>query len=583
MPPDASLLAFVHDLRHQIAQESDHARQQVKKIWNAPLPERVKQGKAIQGARVASFTGQWANLDLPDHEALFREGDLLIWTENGNPSLERRAELVLEEERDGHFLCRIRKGKELLPMGAVGVLDFGFADLSDQLNQALDKALESTKGREKILPLLEGNGPAPTFDPGKEEEARKLAKQEGLNEAQTDALAFSWSTDLAFLVQGPPGTGKTAVLSLLACMAARAGLRVLVTGLTHRGIDNAMAAIHRSDSLLNVARIGAPYARNIGVPTWDNFTECPWADTSDGFIVGATPYCLQNARLGGIEFDFALFDEASQVTLPLAIMGMNGAKRWIFFGDHQQLPPVLPTLEGRDLLAASVFGRLIDRDFDQMLDVTYRLCDTLCRWPSETFYQGKLVASESAARRRLRLNQTSRHDLCAQALDPAIPLVHLDLEDAQATSSSSLEADWTARLVERALQGGVPASEIAVVTPFRRQNRLIRNRLSRIPGAQSVAVDTVERMQGQERDLVIVSLTSGNDAFVERLAEFYFQPQRLNVAATRARSKLILVGRGDWSELFERRHDLEGHGQNLSNLLTRAHRLSPMQESTWQS
>ncbi len=93
--------------------------------------------------------------------------------------------------------------------------------------------------------------------------------------------------------------------------------------------------------------------------------------------------------------------------------------------------------------------------------------------------------------------------------------------------------------------------------------------------AEQVAIDTVERMQGQERDLVILSLTSGSDAFVERMAEFYFLPQRLNVAATRARSKLILVGRADWEDLFERRPDLQPQGEALRGLLEHAVRVDP--------
>jgi DNA replication ATP-dependent helicase Dna2 len=136
--------------------------------------------------------------------------------------------------------------------------------------------------------------------------------------------------------------------------------------------------------------------------------------------------------------------------------------------------------------------------------------------------------------------------------------------------------------VEATLEHGVTAREIAVVSPFRRQNRLIRTLLRDRVGsrADEVAIDTVERMQGQERDMVILSLTSGSDAFVERMAEFYFLPQRLNVAATRARSKLILVGRTDWEDLFERRPDLQPQGEALRGLLKDAVVVEP---KTWRS
>ena len=99
------------------------------------------------------------------------------------------------------------------------------------------------------------------------------------------------------------------------------------------------------------------------------------------------------------------------------------------------------------------------------------------------------------------------------------------------------------------------------------------------PGHHQTALQVLPKTLGLERDVVIVSLTASDPQWAARLAEFYFQPQRLNVAATRARSKLVLIGRGDWTSLFERRPDLEAMGQNLSNLLDRAHRIAPSSPS----
>jgi DNA replication ATP-dependent helicase Dna2 len=284
-----------------------------------------------------------------------------------------------------------------------------------------------------------------------------------------------------------------------------------------------------------------------------------------------------SGRLKGVEFDYSLFDEASQVHLPLAIMGMMEAQKWVFFGDHQQLPPVLPTVPSEGKVHSSIFGFLQDRDFCVMLDTTYRLCDKLCEWPAEQFYdteEVKLRPHPSVAKKRLVLSGTS--SVPDQVLDPAVPLVHIEVHDPLATTSSNVEANEVIRILEQAVLHGVKPEDLAVVTPFRRQNRAIRNLLRKRLGkaSEEIAVDTVERMQGQEREMVIVSLTSGSDAFVERIAEFYFQPQRLNVAATRARCKLVLVGRSDWSDLFERRPDLEEHGVKLADLLSRATKIT---------
>ena len=86
-----------------------------------------------------------------------------------------------------------------------------------------------------------------------------------------------------------------------------------------------------------------------------------------------------------------------------------------------------------------------------------------------------------------------------------------------------------------------------MVTPFRRQARLVKRRLRRHPrlpsgAAADIVADTVERFQGQERELVILSLTTSDTDFLERIADFYFQEERWNVAVTRARSKVVIVG-----------------------------------------
>lgn len=89
-------------------------------------------------------------------------------------------------------------------------------------------------------------------------------------------------------------------------------------------------------------------------------------------------------------------------------------------------------------------------------------------------------------------------------------------------------------------------SRIAVVVPFRRQARLIRRNLRQRKHLHSaianLVIDTVERMQGQERELIIVGLTASDPLFIHTMEAFLFQPNRLNVAVTRAKSKLIIIG-----------------------------------------
>jgi DNA replication ATP-dependent helicase Dna2 len=109
------------------------------------------------------------------------------------------------------------------------------------------------------------------------------------------------------------------------------------------------------------------------------------------------------------------------------------------------------------------------------------------------------------------------------------------------------EVALAASCVELALTAGLPAKEIAVISPYRAQNQAIRTRLADLAaagviGADKVVVDTVERMQGQERDLVVISLAMSDPVEIARQAEFLYLPNRLNVAVTRAKTKCIILG-----------------------------------------
>ena len=179
-----------------------------------------------------------------------------------------------------------------------------------------------------------------------------------------------------------------------------------------------------------------------------------------------------------------------------------------------------------------------------MLDVTYRLNDVLTKWPRRTFYQNELKASENSANRRLNLSpETTRWDF---VLDPDSPAVFLDLCHENTTVRSRIEADVVLELILSLLMRDVSPEEIGVVVSYRAQSRLIRSLIRRnlmdSEIANHLVVDTVERMQGQEREVIIVSFATASAKFASQMADFLFQPQRLNVAVTRPRTKLILVG-----------------------------------------
>ena len=149
-----------------------------------------------------------------------------------------------------------------------------------------------------------------------------------------------------------------------------------------------------------------------------------WRDKPDsGYVIGATPFATCSSRLENFQFDTVIFDEASQVTVPLALMAMRKAKRFVFVGDHKQLPPVV--LSVPVLAEHSVFGKLIMTQpaVSVMLTQTYRLCQALARWPGEHYYGGKLVAVGPNAQRQFSLPHMPQQQ--AAVLSEAHPLVFI--------------------------------------------------------------------------------------------------------------------------------------------------------------
>lgn len=541
---------FLQRLRHFVLAERDAQRQQIEKVWAKPLAERVADGLAIEGLRFVGLTFDGLlELACDRNQSRFREGDTLCLS-RGSPFFQPNVNVTLEMDDETRLLAFCDDPKSfdlnlLFQSPAGWILDQGYLDLSHYALDALTEVGDTFIGVQRILPLLMGSA-HPQTDMARYQRALERSDSLGLNFDQSEAFAQAYATDLAWLVQGPPGTGKTRVLAHLAELLVEDGERVLITAFTHRAVNNALNTLARVAPDVPVVKIGLPHRADDlhGVENYRYFNQSPMAEMGQGYVLGATPFATRTKRLSGVEFDTIIFDEASQITLPLAVMGMLAGKRYIFFGDQKQLPPVLTRRYSGEAFRASVFEVLADRGIETMLTETYRLNQELLAWPSATFYGGKLrPASEAVARRRLDLSLAGR---LTEVLDPQHPKVFLDLQHRNATTRNHKEAGVVADLLLALLESGLPPWEVGVVTPYRAQSREIRTLLrAALPDAETrghIVIDTVERMQGQEREAVIVSLTTSNPTFAAHLAEFFFQPERFNVAVTRPRSKLIIVG-----------------------------------------
>jgi superfamily I DNA and/or RNA helicase len=275
-------------------------------------------------------------------------------------------------------------------------------------------------------------------------------------------------------------------------------------------------------------------------------------------ILGATGfglYHLFESQSGAFPafFDWVILDEASQLLLPQALLSlMYGKGRYIFCGDVQQLPPVVlgpqpaeeVSVPHRPILAhlLATYGS----DVRVRLNETYRLNRELCALPSRLWYEGDLHPAAANAGARLTRPAVSDPDLVDAILAPEHPVTLVLAEHTMAHQRSSVEADIVATLAARLLLDyGLEAERLAIVAPHRAQNNAIAHRLAQLLAQRGVGtalplIDTVKRLQGAERDVLLFSVTSSDP---DHLASaFLNNPQRFNVAITRARHKLVVVG-----------------------------------------
>jgi DNA replication ATP-dependent helicase Dna2 len=543
--PYAALLAQLRDF---VFQERDIATARRLDAWERPLQEKLDKGLAqrFRGLEAGPEPSTvWACL--AGGESRFREGDQLC-LHSGSPfSTMLASQVAFESEDEKRWLLRCKNAAQLLAERGNGYFyaEQGAIDLSQMFEQALDDIAHSASASRIILPLLEGELPF-QFNPLEDEYAFNIAVAQGLNALQAEAVGKAFAAEHVACIQGPPGTGKTKVLALAARLMVERGERVMITSHTHTAINNALGKIaaHGVPSVkvgsANQARALAPQVARL-----ERFADWKERPAVGGYVVGATPFATCSVRLEQSQFDTILFDEASQITVPLALMAMRRGKRFVFIGDQQQLPPVVLS---RSVLSGypSVFSRLTaDNEDSVMLRQTYRMNRWLAAWPSRTYYGGALEAVGPNAARTLALSPARAPSFAAAILRAEASAIFVPTRERGARACNMADAGLATELCAEALAGGLALDQVGIVTPYRAQGRAIRKLLARRFGwrdARLVVADTVERMQGQEREVVILSLATSDLAYLAAVAEFFFQRARLNVSVTRAMTKLIIIG-----------------------------------------
>jgi len=422
-----------------------------------------------------------------------------------------------------------------------------------------------------------------------------------LNPSQQSAVGRILAAGDLAIVHGPPGTGKTTTLvHAISALVRRKGEKVLVVAPSNTAVD--LLSERLSEQGLNVLRIGNAarvsdrlqsltldekmaahssskeikklkkrasefkdmahkYKRNFGKAERDQrkalFDEArsvmkeverleqyilddvlSKAQVVTATLVGASHYTIKNLR-----YQTAVIDEAGQALEPACWIPILKAQRVILAGDHCQLPPTVKSAEASGLNTTLLEKNVaLHPETVSLLDEQYRMNSVIMGYSSEVFYESRLKAHASVAGRTL--------------FEGDKPLVFIDTAgcgyDEQPEGTGLVNPEEAAFLIRHATHtveelgvryNALDFPSMAIISPYRNQVRLLQHLMEHSAVlrqyADKIAVNTIDSYQGQERDIVYIGMTRSN---TDNKIGFLSDIRRMNVAMTRARKKLVVIG-----------------------------------------
>jgi DNA replication ATP-dependent helicase Dna2 len=507
---------------HAIEDERRAVHAEYRKLWEQRAKERFDDDRALidlePTGRRELPGGDWElRARVPDDAvSKLREGDVAL-ASDGDP-VDGDAELGRIESLGGEAVVRTDEPLDLCRLDVYP----SELSVSRQLTALHDTLLKTDSDRKDVL----FGRRTPEFD----EITGTFVDN---NDAQNEAIRRALGAEDFALIHGPPGTGKTYAIARLVRELVARGDRVILSAFTNRAVDNALEAL-RDQGFEAVARVGT--ATGVREDMLDLRLERRGepneraARLRESPVVAATTATCGSRTLCEESFDVAVVDEASQLTEPGTFAAINRADRFVLVGDHQQLPPVVRS--GNDRLARSLFERLRDEhpEASVMLDKQYRMSQRIQAFASAEFYDGALrPATPAVAGGTLADLPGVDGNTLPPRLRAGVRFV--DPDGRREGNANPAEADRVAAVVAEYLDVGVDPEDVVVIAPFRAQVAEISRRVD-------VAVDTVDRFQGSSAEVVVVSFVATN----ELDGPIFEDTRRVNVALTRAKKALVLVG-----------------------------------------
>ena len=351
-----------------------------------------------------------------------------------------------------------------------------------------------------------------------------------------------------FCMQGPPGTGKTYVGSRVVSSLVNKGYKIGIASNSHKAINNILEKVIEVMDEDNVhgsiARIHSgqdDLYENPRIKLYKNIREAEFNEEQK--IYAGVAWTFANELMSD-ELDYLLIDEAGQVSLANMVGMSRSCKNLILMGDQMQLSQPTQGIHPEDSGVSCLdylLGELatVPKDKGILLPDSYRLNSDICAFISSRVYEGRLASKESANRRKLHLNKS---DLIKKSSG----ISYLSVSHQGNEQSSFEEVSVIKNLVKELLAGkkedekgnleSIEAEDILIVSPYNHQIRLLQETL----GAK-FEIGTVDKFQGREAPIVIISMAASDIESAPRGAEFLLERNRLNVALSRAQTLAMLI------------------------------------------
>ncbi|XP_040218108.1 DNA replication ATP-dependent helicase/nuclease DNA2 [Rana temporaria] len=481
----------------------------------------------------------------------------------------------IRDVNENNITCIVDRSLAKIPQGTIFRLDHeeGGGGLDSHLGN-LSKLMENSPGSEKLRDLII-DFRKPHFvqflSSVLPHDAKDIVANilKGLNKPQKQAMKRVLLSKDYTLIVGMPGTGKTTTICTLVRILYACGFSVLLTSYTHSAVDNILLKLKKFQ--VGFLRLGRTQKIHPEIQKYgeEEILKAKSIKTLSGLeelynsqpVVGTTCMGVNHPIFTRRRFDFCIVDEASQISQPICLGPLFFVDRFVLVGDHQQLPPLVQSAEARELgMSESLFKRL-ERNQDAIvhLNVQYRMNSKIMSLSNKLVYGGRLeCASERVSTATVQLPQlkslklelefrgTPESAWIKDVLEPSNPVFFLNTEKIPAPEteekcgvSNLIEAKLVAYLAFLFGKAGCKPSDIGIIAPYRHQLKVISTSFAKL-SSSTVEVNTVDKYQGRDKSVIIVSFVRSN--IDGKLGDLLKDWRRLNVALTRAKHKLILVG-----------------------------------------